>query len=77
VIIFADGHTRQLPKITNNTGPFHYSAYADSYVLKKAKQLTLNARCKAGSDCGSASSAISHYIRRKELRDILNEQFIK
>src|ERR1017187_8127085 len=30
VIPFADGHTRQLPKITS--GPFHYSTYADSYL---------------------------------------------
>lgn len=37
VIPFADGHTRQLPKITS--APFHYSAYADAY-LTKAKQLT-------------------------------------
>jgi 5-methyltetrahydropteroyltriglutamate--homocysteine methyltransferase len=37
VIPFADGHTRQLPKIT--AGPFHYQTYASSY-LEKAKQLT-------------------------------------
>lgn len=37
VIPFADGHTRQLPKITS--GPFHYQTYANSY-LEKAKQLT-------------------------------------
>src|SRR6516164_6499550 len=37
VIPFADGHTRQLPKITS--GPFHYQTYACSY-LEKAKQLT-------------------------------------
>src|SRR6516164_8013643 len=37
IIPFADGHTRQLPKITS--GPFHYQIYASSY-LKKAKQLT-------------------------------------
>ena len=37
IIPFADGHTRQLPKITS--GPFHYKTYADSY-LKKARQLT-------------------------------------
>src|SRR5450755_1259225 len=37
VIPFADGHTRQLPKITS--GPFHYQTYANSYV-EKAKQLT-------------------------------------
>ena len=37
VIPFADGHTRQLPKITG--GPFHYQVYANMY-LEKAKQLT-------------------------------------
>jgi 5-methyltetrahydropteroyltriglutamate--homocysteine methyltransferase len=37
VIPFADGHTRQLPKI--NGGPFRYQVHADSYV-RKAKQLT-------------------------------------
>src|SRR3984885_10721150 len=37
VIPFADGHTRQLPKITK--GPFHYHTYANTYV-EKAKQLT-------------------------------------
>src|SRR6516225_10087633 len=35
VIPFADGHTRQLPKITK--GPFRYQTYADAYV-RKAKQ---------------------------------------
>ncbi|HEY5464863.1 MAG TPA: cobalamin-independent methionine synthase II family protein [Hanamia sp.] len=37
VIPFADGHTRQLPKITS--GPFHYQTYANRY-LEKAMQLT-------------------------------------
>src|ERR1051325_7005413 len=37
VIPFADGHTRQLPKIT--AGPFHYQQYANSY-FEKAKQFT-------------------------------------
>src|SRR5438874_9846986 len=37
VIPFADGHTRQLPKLT--AGPFHYTTYADAY-LTKAKELT-------------------------------------
>src|SRR4030095_4407893 len=37
VIPFADGHTRQLPKIIS--GPFHYQVYANSY-LEKAKQFT-------------------------------------
>lgn len=37
VIPFADGHTRQLPRLT--AGPFRYGAFAVSY-LNKAKTLT-------------------------------------
>lgn len=37
VIPFADGHTRQLPKLTG--GPFHYGSFAVSY-LTQAQRLT-------------------------------------
>ncbi len=37
VIPFADGHTRQLPRLT--AGPFHYANYASQY-LAVARQLT-------------------------------------
>ncbi|HEY2063544.1 MAG TPA: cobalamin-independent methionine synthase II family protein [Amycolatopsis sp.] len=37
VIPFADGHTRQLPRLT--AGPFRYATHADSY-LTRAKALT-------------------------------------
>jgi 5-methyltetrahydropteroyltriglutamate--homocysteine methyltransferase len=37
VIPFADGHTRQLPRLTS--GPFRYGAYASAY-LEAAKRLT-------------------------------------
>ncbi|MBA4057122.1 MAG: 5-methyltetrahydropteroyltriglutamate--homocysteine methyltransferase, partial [Marivirga sp.] len=37
IIPFADGHTRQLPKLTS--GPFKYQTYASSY-LDKAKMWT-------------------------------------
>ncbi len=37
VIPFADGHTRQLPRLTS--GPFRYQTYADSY-LSEARKLT-------------------------------------
>jgi 5-methyltetrahydropteroyltriglutamate--homocysteine methyltransferase len=37
VIPFADGHTRQLPRLT--AGPFHYATYASKY-LAAAKRLT-------------------------------------
>lgn len=36
IIPFADGHTRQLPRLT--AGPFRYRTYADSY-LERAKTL--------------------------------------
>ena len=35
IITFADGHTRQLPRLT--AGPFHYHAYAATY-LDRAKR---------------------------------------
>lgn len=37
VITFADGHTRQLPRLT--AGPFRYATYADQY-LRAAQRLT-------------------------------------
>ena len=37
VIPFADGHTRQLPRLTG--GPFRYAVHADQYV-REAKKLT-------------------------------------
>ncbi|QFU88905.1 cobalamin-independent methionine synthase II family protein [Amycolatopsis sp. YIM 10] len=37
VIPFADGHTRQLPRLT--AGPFRYATHADEY-LRAAKELT-------------------------------------
>ena len=37
IIPFADGHTRQLPRLT--AGPFHYATYASTY-LTAAKRLT-------------------------------------
>jgi 5-methyltetrahydropteroyltriglutamate--homocysteine methyltransferase len=35
VIPFADGHTRQLPRLSS--GPFHYGTYAASYLTKALK----------------------------------------
>ena len=48
VIPFADGHTRQLPRLAS--GPFHYGAHAVSY-LKAAQSLcpsTIEASCNLG-----------------------------
>lgn len=75
VIPFADGHTRQLPKIT--AGPFHYSTYADSY-LTKAKALT-RLPVKQAVIAVSAISllypqeSIATYSREQFINDLLNE----
>src|SRR5450432_3151524 len=69
VIPFADGHTRQLPKIT--TGPFHYTTYAESY-LKKAKQLT----SLPVKQAVIAVSAISLLYPQEGIEGYSHEQFI-
>ncbi len=75
VIPFADGHTRQLPKITS--GPFHYKTYADSY-LKKAKQLTTLPVKQAVIAVSAISllypqEGIKGYSREQFIEDLLNE----
>ena len=75
VIPFADGHTRQLPKIT--AGPFRYQVYANSYV-EKAKQLT-RLPVKQAVIAVSAisllypSEGIEGYLREQFIHDLLNE----
>jgi 5-methyltetrahydropteroyltriglutamate--homocysteine methyltransferase len=69
IIPFADGHTRQLPKIT--TGPFQYKTYADSY-LKKAKQLT----SLPVKQAVIAVSAISLLYPQEGIEGYTHEQFI-
>ncbi len=69
VIPFADGHTRQLPKITS--GRFHYNTYASSYV-ERAKQLT-NLPVKQAV---IAISAISLLYPQEGIEGYSHEQFI-
>ncbi|MEP7318450.1 MAG: cobalamin-independent methionine synthase II family protein [Panacibacter sp.] len=69
VIPFADGHTRQLPKITS--GPFHYHTYASSY-LEKAKQLT----SLPVKQAVIAVSAISLLYPQEGIEGYSHEQFI-
>jgi 5-methyltetrahydropteroyltriglutamate--homocysteine methyltransferase len=75
VIPFADGHTRQLPKITS--GPFHYQTYASSYV-EKAKTLT-KLPVKQAVIAVSAISllypqeGINGYSQEQFIHDLLNE----
>jgi 5-methyltetrahydropteroyltriglutamate--homocysteine methyltransferase len=74
-IPFADGHTRQLPRLT--AGPFHYQKYADSYV-KKAKELTY-LPVKQAVIAASAMSllypaeGINGYSRDQFIADLVDE----
>jgi methionine synthase II (cobalamin-independent) len=75
VVPFADGHTRQLPRLT--TGPFRYATHASTYVAK-AKQLT-GLSVKQAVISASALSllypepGIPGYPREAFLTDLVNE----
>jgi 5-methyltetrahydropteroyltriglutamate--homocysteine methyltransferase len=75
VIPFADGHTRQLPKITS--GPFHYQTYANTY-LEKAKQFTTLPVKQAVISVSAISllypqEGIEGYTQDQFIQDLLNE----
>jgi 5-methyltetrahydropteroyltriglutamate--homocysteine methyltransferase len=75
IIPFADGHTRQLPRLTS--GPFHYATYASTY-LDAARQMT-NAPVKQAVISASAlsllypASGIPGYSRDTFLTDLVGE----
>ena len=75
VIPFADGHTRQLPKLTS--GPFAYGIHAASYL--RAAQPYARRPLKQAVISASALSllypaeGIAEYPREKFLDDLLNE----
>ena len=74
-IQFADGHVRQLPKLTS--GPFRYKTYASSY-LQAAMKFT-HTPIKQAVISPSAlsllypSEGISNYPQEKFLEDLVNE----
>jgi 5-methyltetrahydropteroyltriglutamate--homocysteine methyltransferase len=75
VISFADGHTRQLPRLA--TGPFRYGAYADRY-LARAKQFTALPIKQAVISASALSlvypaSGLPDYSRDVFLSDLVNE----
>jgi 5-methyltetrahydropteroyltriglutamate--homocysteine methyltransferase len=75
VIPFADGHTRQLPKL--KSGPFRYQVYADVYV-QKAKQLTSLPVKQAVISVSAISllypgEGIEGYSRDEFIKDLVNE----
>jgi 5-methyltetrahydropteroyltriglutamate--homocysteine methyltransferase len=75
VIPFADGHTRQLPKLTS--GPFAYGVHASSYL--RAAQPLAHRPVKQAVISASALSllypaeGLGDYPREKFLDDLLNE----
>ena len=75
VIPFADGHTRQLPRLTG--GPFHYATYASSY-LEKARQYATVPVKQAVISCSAISllypqDGIDGYSREQFIKDLVNE----
>jgi 5-methyltetrahydropteroyltriglutamate--homocysteine methyltransferase len=75
VIPFADGHTRQLPKLTS--GPFRYQVYADAYI-QKAKHFTKLPVKQAVISASAISllypaEGIDGYSRDEFTNDLVNE----
>ncbi len=75
VIPFADGHSRQLPKLTH--GPFNYATYADSFLEKARKYATVPVK-QAVISCSAISllypqEGIDGYSREQFLNDLINE----
>jgi 5-methyltetrahydropteroyltriglutamate--homocysteine methyltransferase len=75
VIPFADGHTRQLPKLT--AGPFRYAVSAVSY-LEAAKQHTKRPVKQAVISASALSllypqAGVPNYSKGAFLNDLLNE----
>jgi 5-methyltetrahydropteroyltriglutamate--homocysteine methyltransferase len=75
VIPFADGHTRQLPRLTG--GPFRYQTYAGNYLTRAAtltsvplKQAVISASALSLLYPGDG---IEGYTRETFLKDLLDE----
>lgn len=75
VIPFADGHTRQLPRLT--AGPFRYQTYAETYL--RAAQRHTSSPVKQAVIAASAiglvypGEEISGYTKEKFIEDLVNE----
>jgi 5-methyltetrahydropteroyltriglutamate--homocysteine methyltransferase len=70
VIPFADGHTRQLPRLT--AGPFRYSTHADTY-LRAAKRYAT----RPVKQAVIAASAISLLYPGEDIEGYSREQFLE
>lgn len=74
-ITFADGHTRQLPRLID--GPFRYGAYAQDYVIRARAYANRPLRQAVISASALSllypSTEISGYSREQFLNDLVNE----
>jgi 5-methyltetrahydropteroyltriglutamate--homocysteine methyltransferase len=75
VIPFADGHNRQLPKLS--AGPFKYTTFANSYLAKARKMTSLPVK-QAVISCSAVSliypqEGIQGYSREQFLADLIND----
>jgi len=69
LIPFEDGHARQLPKLTK--GPFSYSTYAGSYLLRAKKFST-----RPVKQAVISASAMSLLYPQEGLSDYTQQQFL-
>ncbi len=75
VIPFADGHTRQLPRLT--AGPFRYATYASTYVAAARRMTELPVKQAVISASALSllypASGIPDYSREAFLADLIDE----
>lgn len=75
VIPFADGHTRQLPRLT--AGPFHYTTYASKYLSEARRRTALPLKQAVISASALSllypADGIPGYPREAFLADLVNE----
>jgi len=74
-IPFEDGHSRQLPRLTE--GPFHYSTYAGSY-LPRAKKFTTRPLKQAVISASAMSllypqEGLAEYSQSEFIKDLINQ----
>jgi 5-methyltetrahydropteroyltriglutamate--homocysteine methyltransferase len=70
VIPFADGHTRQLPRLT--AGPFRYGTHADAYTREARRHAT-----RPVKQAVIAASAVSLLYPQEEIGGYSREQFLE
>lgn len=75
VIPFADGHQRQLPRLT--VGPFRYQVFAQSYLAEAQKLATVPVKQAVISASALSllypGDGISNYSREQFIEDLVNE----